>query len=52
MARRNKRRVKQRAKAHQKWVKAKRKSKKRAHPRVGYGTKRRRAKAARKKGKK
>lgn len=51
MARRTKRRVKQRSKAHKKWVKAKRKRKKGAHPsrRVGYGQKKRRAKKANKK---
>jgi hypothetical protein len=46
MARRLKRRVKQRSKAHKKWVKGKRARKKNAHPKVGYGTKRRRAKKA------
>jgi hypothetical protein len=49
MARRVKRRVKQRSAAHRKWVKSKAKRKKKAHPRVGYGAKKRRAK---KKGKK
>ncbi len=49
MARRTKRRVKQRSKAHKKWVKAKRTRKKGAHPKVGYGTKKRRARAAKKK---
>ena len=49
MARRTKRRVKQRSKAHKKWVKAKRTRKKKAHPKVGYGTKKRRAKKANKK---
>jgi hypothetical protein len=49
MARRLKRRVKQRSKAHKKWVKGKRTRKKNAHPKVGFGTKRRRAKKARKK---
>jgi hypothetical protein len=48
MARRVKRRVKQRSKAHRSWVKSKAKRKK-AHPKVGYGTKKRRAKKARKK---
>ncbi len=49
MARRVKRRVKQRSKAHRSWVGSKRKRKKRAHPKVGFGAKRRRAKKARKK---
>ena len=49
MARRSKRRVKQRSSAHRSWVKSKRKRKKGAHPKVGYGTKKRRAKKARKK---
>jgi hypothetical protein len=47
MARRSKRRVKQRSKAHQKGVKAKRRVKKRARAKVGYGTKLRRAKRIR-----
>ena len=46
MARRSKRRVKQRSKAHQKHVKAARRRKKGAHPKVGYGAKKRRAKKA------
>jgi hypothetical protein len=46
MARRVKRRVKQRSKAHKKWVKAKRTRKKGAHPKVGFGAKKRRAKKA------
>ena len=46
MARRTKRRVKQRSKAHQKVTKAKRRRKKGAHPKVGYGAKKRRAKKA------
>jgi hypothetical protein len=49
MARRAKRRVKQRSKAHQKLVKAGRKNRKGAHPKGGAGTKKRRAKKARKK---
>jgi len=49
MARRSKRRVKQRSKAHQKLVKAGRSRRKRAHPKVGYGAKKRRAKKAQKK---
>lgn len=47
MARRVKRRVKQRSKAHRKWVGSKRKRKTTAHPRVGY--KKKRAKKTRKK---
>ena len=39
MARRVKRRVKQRSKAHRKWVKGKQKRKRNAHPKVGYGAK-------------
>ena len=46
MARRVKRRVKQRSKAHRKWVGSKRKRKKTAHPKVGFGAKRRRARKA------
>jgi hypothetical protein len=49
MARRVKRRVKQRSKAHKKWVKGKRTKKKNAHPKVGYGAKKRRAKKSGKK---
>ena len=52
MARRNKRRVKQRSAAHRSWVKSKRKRKKGAHPKVGYGAKKRRAQKAKKKSKK
>lgn len=52
MARRTKRRVKQRSKAHKKWVKAKRTRKKGAHPKVGYGAKKRRAKKAKRNAKK
>jgi hypothetical protein len=53
MARRSKRLVKQRSKAHQKKVKTARRRKKKAHPKVGYGAKKRRAKkAAKKTGKK
>lgn len=52
MARRVKRRVKQRSKAHRKWVKGKRTRKKGAHPKVGYGAKKRRAQKAKKKAKK
>ncbi|HEY2744399.1 MAG TPA: hypothetical protein VGL86_07245 [Polyangia bacterium] len=44
-----KRRVKQRSAAHKKWVKAKHKRKRKAHPKVGYGSKKRRAKKSRKK---
>jgi hypothetical protein len=43
MARRVKRRVKQRSAAHRSWVKSKRKRKKNAHPKAGYGAKKRRA---------
>lgn len=46
MASRSKRQVKQRSKAHQKKVKTARRRKKQAHPKVGYGTKKRRAKKA------
>ena len=49
MASRTKRRVKQRSKAHVKHVKKARKRRKGAHPKVGYGSKKRRAKTARKK---
>ena len=49
MARRSKRRVKQRSKAHRKWVGSKRKRKKGAHPKVGYGQRKRRKKKASKK---
>jgi hypothetical protein len=49
MARRSKRRVKQRAKAHRRGVKAKRRVKKRAASKIGYGARTRRKKAARKK---
>jgi hypothetical protein len=49
MARRSKRRVKQRSKAHRKWVKSKRSRKKKAHPKVGYGARKRRKKKAAKK---
>ena len=52
MARRTKRRVKTRSKAHKKWVKSKRKRKKSAHPKVGYGAKKRRAKKAKRLAKK
>jgi hypothetical protein len=48
MAKRTKRRVKQRSKAHRKWVGAKRKVKKHSNRKVRYGTKKRRAKKARK----
>jgi hypothetical protein len=51
MARRVKRKVKQRSKAHRKWVGAKRKRKRRAHPKVGYGAKKRRARKAKKQAK-
>jgi hypothetical protein len=44
MASRTKRRVKQRSKAHVKHVKKARKRRKGAHPKVGYGAKKRRAK--------
>jgi hypothetical protein len=49
MARRSKRRVKQRSKAHRTHVKRARKRRKGAHPKVGFGTKKRRAKKSRKK---
>jgi hypothetical protein len=52
MARRTKRRVKQRSKAHKKWVNSKRRRKKGAHPKVGYGAKKRRAKKAKRTAKK
>ncbi len=52
MARRLKRRVKQRSKAHRKHVKAARKRKTNAHPKVGYGAKKRRAKKTRQRNKK
>jgi hypothetical protein len=52
MASRSKRRVKQRSKAHQKGVKKARKRRKGAHPKVGYGAKKRRAKKTRKAAKK
>ncbi|HEY7957294.1 MAG TPA: hypothetical protein VII38_18435 [Polyangia bacterium] len=44
MAQRTKRRVKQRAKSHQKGVKAKRKRRIRSRRKIGYGTRTRRAK--------
>jgi hypothetical protein len=47
MAKRNKRRVKQRSKAHQKLVKKKRKRRLHSRAKVGYGTRKRRAKKAR-----
>ena len=47
MARRTKRRVKQRSKAHRKHVKKARARRKGAHPKVGYGAKKRRAKKTR-----
>ena len=46
MARRSKRRVKQRSKAHRSGSKTKRTRKTKAHPKVGYGAKKRRAKKA------
>jgi hypothetical protein len=46
MARRVKRKVKQRSAAHRKWVGSKKKRKKKAHPKVGYGAKKRRARKA------
>jgi hypothetical protein len=49
MARRSKRRVKQRSAAHRKHVKKARRRRKGAHPKVGYGAKKRRAKKAAKK---
>lgn len=49
MAGRTKRRVKNRSKAHQAHVKSKSRRKKKAHPKVGYGQKKRRAKKANKK---
>ena len=48
MAQRSKRRVKQRARSHQRLVKAKKKKVKHARRKVGYGAKKRRAKKARK----
>jgi hypothetical protein len=51
MARRVKRRTKTRSKAHRKWVGSKRKRKKGAHPKVGYGAKKRRARKAKKQAK-
>ena len=52
MGRRTKRRVKQRSKAHRKHVKRARSRKKGAHPKVGYGAKKRRAKKAKRNAKK
>ncbi len=52
MARRSKRRVKQRSKAHRAHVKKQRRRRKGAHPKVGFGAKRRRAKKARTQAKK
>jgi len=52
MASRSKRRVKARSKAHKKWVKSKMKRRRMKHPKVGFGTKKRRAKKARKASKK
>jgi hypothetical protein len=49
MARRSKRRVRQRSKAHQKLVKKARRRRKRAHPKVGFGSKKRRARKSAKK---
>jgi hypothetical protein len=49
MASRTKRRVKQRSKAHVKHVKTKRKRKTNAHPKVGFGAKKRRARKKAKK---
>jgi hypothetical protein len=47
MARRSKRVVKQRAKAHQKLVKRERRRRKRSKRRVGYGARKRHAKKSR-----
>ena len=52
MARRNKRVVKQRSKAHQKLVKKDRRRRLRSRRKVGYGASLRRAKKQRKSGKK
>ena len=49
MAKRTKRRVKQRSRSHQRHVAKKRKPKLRARRKVGYGPRLRRAKKARKK---
>ena len=49
MAKRNKRRVKQRTKAHRTWVKGKRRVRKRARAKIGYGARTRRKKKTAKK---
>jgi hypothetical protein len=49
MARRSKRRVKQRSAAHQKHVKKRQRRRKHARRKVGYGARTRRAKKSRKK---
>jgi hypothetical protein len=47
MAKRSKRRVKQRSRAHQRGVKAGRKRRVKARAKIGYGARKRRAKKAR-----
>jgi hypothetical protein len=49
MAKRTKRKVKQRSKAHKKWVGKKRKVRKRAASKIGYGARKRRKKKLNKK---
>jgi hypothetical protein len=49
MAKRTKRKVKQRSKAHQKWVGKKRATRKKANSKVGYGARKRRKKKLNKK---
>jgi hypothetical protein len=49
MAKRKKRVVKQRSKAHRKWVGKKRKTRKNAASKIGYGQRRRRQKRLNKK---
>ena len=49
MAKRTKRKVKGRSRAHKKWVSAKRKTRKKTKSKIGYGTSRRRRKKLNKK---
>jgi hypothetical protein len=49
MAKRSKRVVKQRSRAHRKWVGGKRKTRKRAAAKIGFGQRRRRQKKLNKK---
>lgn len=49
MAKRSKRVVKQRSRAHKKWVRGKRKTRKRAASKIGYGQRKRRQKRLNKK---